>query len=370
MLKVLYLSLFPDLTRGGQNSLLLLLKALDKERIKAGVVTPGDGNLDEAIQALGIDTFHMEWPHFRKGNPYRIGKAVLVLKKIIKDFKPDIIHTDSPRNTHLASLVKGNIKLLCHLRVSTPDGFSDRVLASETDGMIAVSKGVYERFRRYPEEVTEKIRIITNAVEVEKFRVFDEVEIKKVREEYKYSNSDKIVVFMGANDPVKRHPFFMDLWPEVVSQNNNARLILLGRDTEKIVEEFKNEISDPEVINSVKSLSYIENPQDVIPAFDLLVLPSEMEGFPRVLIEAAASGLPVIASDATGVREGVIHGKTGYAIDPIAKEKWSESILDLLGDDEKRKKYGQAGREWVVSEFSAQNHAERIMDFYDDLIMK
>ena len=100
----------------------------------------------------------------------------------------------------------------------------------------------------------------------------------------------------------------------------------------------------------------------------LLVAPSIIEGFPFVILEAMASGLPVVASNRGGIPEMVVGGKTGVLADPAKPATFTEAILTLLRDPEKAARMGKAGRALVERDYSPKTIFGRLHDFYADVL--
>ena len=110
---------------------------------------------------------------------------------------------------------------------------------------------------------------------------------------------------------------------------------------------------------------------DTVPyyrAMDLMVLPTLREGFPNVVLEAAACGIPVITTIATGSRDSVVPEVTGLLIPPGYPEAISEAVLMLLRDPERRQRMGVAARAWVVEHFANQRVLALITTFYKSLL--
>ena len=82
-----------------------------------------------------------------------------------------------------------------------------------------------------------------------------------------------------------------------------------------------------------------------------MVLPTWREGFPNVVLEAAATGIPVVTTQSTGSRDSVVPEVTGLLIPPGYPEAISEAVLKLLRDPERRKRMGHAARAWVLEHF-------------------
>lgn len=100
----------------------------------------------------------------------------------------------------------------------------------------------------------------------------------------------------------------------------------------------------------------------------LVCLPSWREGLPRALLEAAACGLPLVASDVPGCREIVQHGVNGLLVPPRAPPALADALRRLLADTPLRQRMGAAGRDLVLREFSLQRVNEATLALYAQLL--
>ncbi|HQO35733.1 MAG TPA: glycosyltransferase family 4 protein, partial [bacterium] len=100
---------------------------------------------------------------------------------------------------------------------------------------------------------------------------------------------------------------------------------------------------------------------------DVFVLPTSVEGSPVSVLEAMASGLPVIAGDAGGVKELVEDGNTGILVPPMDLAALTGGILSLVSQQETREKFGTAGKQKIRTEFSLDQMARRTEEVYDSL---
>jgi glycosyltransferase involved in cell wall biosynthesis len=103
-------------------------------------------------------------------------------------------------------------------------------------------------------------------------------------------------------------------------------------------------------------------------AMDLLVLPTWREGFPNVVLEAAATGIPVVTTESTGSRDSVVPEVTGLLIPPGYPEAIAESVIKLLHDPARRHRMGHAARAWVLEHYSDTHVLGLTADFYKSLL--
>jgi len=106
----------------------------------------------------------------------------------------------------------------------------------------------------------------------------------------------------------------------------------------------------------------------VYAAIDLLVLPSHREGLPRVLLEASAMTLPVVASNIRGCREAVLDGQTGLLVPPRDHRALAQAIAQLIEDPARARAMGAAGRAHVQASFDEALVVDRLIKFYREVL--
>ena len=110
-----------------------------------------------------------------------------------------------------------------------------------------------------------------------------------------------------------------------------------------------------------------ENMRDVLTKAQIVVLPSYREGLPKVLLEAAACGKPVVATNVAGCREIVKDGINGLLVPPKDPASLSDAITKLLENSSLRARMGTRGREIVEKEFSVDRISRETLNLYDEL---
>ena len=106
----------------------------------------------------------------------------------------------------------------------------------------------------------------------------------------------------------------------------------------------------------------------LLPAINLLAIPSLFEGMPNVALEAMAAGLPIIATSVGGTPEVVVDGKTGYLVPPRNPDALADAILKLLDNPDLCLRMGRAGRERVKKHFSIERTIKKTEQIYEDLL--
>ena len=150
--------------------------------------------------------------------------------------------------------------------------------------------------------------------------------------------------------------------------NPAVRFLLVGKnDTESL--DALSAVELAEVRDSVRWLGSRDDVKDILGLADIFVFPSfYREGVPRVLLEAASMGLPLVAADVPGSRDVVEDGVNGFLVPPRDHEAIAEAVLRLAAAPELRRQFGEASHRRVVSRFDISVVAERTESIYRDLL--
>jgi glycosyltransferase involved in cell wall biosynthesis len=316
-----------------------------------------------------VRVHQLAWPRLL-ARPWKIPAAAARLREIAREADAEILHADAPRNAHLAAIATRR-PLVAHLRVATPDGLSDRLLAAETARMIAVSEAVARRFAAYLPRVRGKVRVVHNAVQTDRFRPLTQDEKAHARRDHGLPPDRPVVVLLGAFVRFKRQEWFLRRWPGIIKRAGSALLVMAGRDPEGRAAQIQRLAGDLGVADSVRILPFLHRPELLFGAADLAVVPSSdtrEEGFPRVTIEAAACGLATVVTDGEGLREGVVHGRTGLLVGAEDGEGWQRSVAELLLHPARREAMGRAARAMAEERFSAEVHGEAVLGVYREIL--
>lgn len=145
----------------------------------------------------------------------------------------------------------------------------------------------------------------------------------------------------------------------------NASVCLVGDGP--LSESLTAEIRDRGLDDCVFMTGYRDDVPRVLAASDIFALPSFWEGTPRVILEAMASGLPVVATDIAGIPEQVVEGETGYLVEPGDSAALAERLEQLITDSALRARMGKRGRE-RATRFSESAMVEQVDQLYTELL--
>lgn len=347
-------------------------RAFDASGWDVRVVAGGGAELEAVKQRT--HSLSME----RDPAPVKDAGSLLRWVWLLARVRPDAVMIGTPKAALLGLLaaritrVRVRVYLLRGLRLETVNGvgayllrFLERVAMRCSTHVIAISPSLREKaldlglVGRTPIEVlgagsSHGIDLSRFAVDQSKQRA------RRLASRSRLGLSDKFVVgFVGRVRADKGIPELLraiaSLDPTV-----NAHLVIVGRTEEDLIVRQLN--ADPELMSRVTVVGHVNDVEDYYPAFDVLCLPSHREGFGNVVIEAAASGVPSVVSDATGVRDTVIPDETGLIVPRNDDARLAGAIV-ALAEPGLRGRLGVAARERAISLFGDQSVNDRYLQF-------
>lgn len=368
MLNVLYISHYPDLKMGGQQSMYALINNLDRSRIKPFAIVPSKGELYDRLIEIDCATFVVPLTSLKPKHLWQIISNIRIIHKIINDFRIDIVHPDHERDSIVAGLSKIFTKasMIWHVRLTRPVS-SDSLSVLLADGIIGIADDVGNRFKS-TNSFAKKYRTIYNGVNTD---IFCPVEDKyQVRGELLIETSKFIVTFVGQ---FKEGKGVIDL---ILSAQylkpyfNEIQILLIGTPENSEFSAKMSELIDSNKLDDlIKILPQQNNIYKYMQASDVLILPSHegTEGMGRVLFEAMSCGVPVIGTNVKGVREA-ISTDTGLLIEEKNPEEISLAIKEFLLNIDFRNKCGIEARKRALDVFDIKHHAQKVMEFYNFIL--
>jgi glycosyltransferase involved in cell wall biosynthesis len=153
---------------------------------------------------------------------------------------------------------------------------------------------------------------------------------------------------------------------EFVVENPDMRVLIAGTGPEAGV--LGRMASAPDLADCVRLLGWIPRPQQLMAAADLVVLPSRSEGLPNVALESYEVGTPVLATNVGAVSQVVLEGQTGWVVQPNSVSALLDGLRRAVQARADLRRYGVAGRHWVVDRFSIARRMAALDSVYASLL--
>ncbi|MBW3598303.1 MAG: glycosyltransferase [Planctomycetes bacterium] len=249
-----------------------------------------------------------------------------------------------------------------------PDGIHwlNRRLTAMTDAFIAVA-GPHARHLIDAEGFPpDKVRVIPNGVDVDRFRPRPDVR-EDVRRELGIPPGAPAVGIVAALRPEKNHELFLRAAAKTAAVHADARFVIVGDGPRRNdLERLGGELG---IVDNVHFLGSRSDVPELLAALDVFALTSHNEANPVSILEAMACGLPVVATNVGSVSESVEEGNTGYLTAPGSVEEAAARWSELFSDESLRRSMGQAGRRRVVQggslDVMVRGYEDLIREIYD-----
>jgi len=218
----------------------------------------------------------------------------------------------------------------------------------------------------------EKIRVIYEGVDTNLFKPM-KVDKEKFRKKYGFSVDDKILLFIGRLVWEKGVRDLLFMMKSLVSEKKNVKLIIIGEGPlKKSIKEAINVLKLDKNVIMIDRIDFFSLPE-VYNNTDVFVLPSMpllrfTEQFGKVLTEAMSCGVPVVSTLCGGIPEVVDDGKAGFLVPPCNWVKLKESVMNLLEDEDLRKKMGKHAREYILNKFDSDLINKKLAEAYKSVI--
>ena len=289
------------------------------------------------------------------------------LMRILRTEKPDLIHIHSRRGADiyggLAARIMG-IPAILSRRVDNKESrllspfkyalYSRVVVISKAIGSVLVSGGVD----------ASKIETVRSAVNADAYST--EADKDWFETEFSLPSNAKTLGVIAQLIPRKGHKYLLNILPHLLDAHPQLQVLIFGQGP--LATELRSRVSQPEFEGRVKMAGFRDDLHRVFPNLYAVVHPAEREGLGVALLQASASGVPVVAARAGGIPEIVLDDVNGTTFD-IADEAGLRSALDtLLADQALRDTLGAGGSHLARSEFSIDAMVEGNLAVYRSVL--
>ena len=354
-----------DLWAGAEAQLFTLAKALQSETdIRLTFLLLNDGILAEKLRQLQIPVYVLD--EGKTGFLQLLRSTVALVRKL----RPDIIHSHRTKEHIIGGIVGRLLKVPATVR--TVHGFEehpanrieprkrlvrivDNYIASRWQtGIVAVSRPLSKSLTK---EYGTKVRYIPNGIDIELY-----TDIAK-----KCSNSALRVVFIGRLTPVKRVDIFLEI-AKIASQNNSIPIAFHVLGDGPLLEECEAFIDSNCLQKIVHMRGFVEDVVTELAEADLMLITSDSEGLPMVLLEAMLSRVTVISRNVGDIPEVLESGKYGVLVHSDDPELFWQYIKQFSRSEFDHARKNESARRHVIDRYSSRQCARRYTQFYVDLL--
>lgn len=321
-------------------------------------------------------------------------RAYSEIKEIIRNFKPDIVHTHASKAGALGRLaaIHQEVPVIVHtfhghvfesyfgpLKTSFYKKV-ERYFAKQSNRIIAISDNqkvdLTEKFRICP---SEKVHVIPLGFDLSRFRENQEEKRILFRQRYKLTDDEIAIGIIGRLVPIKNHPMFLDALKIVQKKTNKKiRAFIVGDGESREIIKQKAINLGIDYVNglgeyhpaTITFTSWITEMDYVYAGLDMVVLTSLNEGTPVSLIEAQAAGKPVVTTKVGGIENVVIPDETALLAEKNNTVDFAAKLLQLIENDELRVSFGNKGWAQVGDKYHYSRLVKDMEILYDKLLDK
>ncbi len=295
--------------------------------------------------------------------------------------RPDLVEFSTPKAGLLGTLaaklsrVPRRVYMLRGLKLETCTGFkrlvllyTERLASACASVVLCNSQSLRSQALALRIAPARKLQLLgegsSDGVDVERFSPGS----SQVRARLGIPREAPLIGFAGRLTRDKGVPDLVKAFDSILRAEPSACLLLVGwfdNSEDALGLSLRNRIrSHPHVY----STGFVSDMAPYYRAMDVLVLPTWREGFPNVVLEAAASGIPVVTTFCTGARDSVVPSITGLLIPPGDSDAICEAVLQIVRNPQRSRIMGHAARNWVLQHYPEERVVSITADYYRSLL--
>ena len=329
-----------------------------------GMKDDSEGSSEFILQNIGVE--YRILPQMKRSiNPFDDVAAYGEIKKLIRDFKPDIVHTHAAKAGALGrqAAFACKVPVIVHtyhghvfhsyfgsLKTSIYKGI-ERNLAKKSSAIIAISeKQKEELVQDHQITSSDKVHVIPLGFDLNRFQENYEVKRKEFRTKYNLKEDEIAVGIVGRLVPVKNHSLFLEAI-RFLKDNSKKKIkaFIIGDGEER--ENLETQVKQLRLNDVLLFTSWVKEVDKVYPGLDIVCLTSFNEGTPVSLIEAQAANKPIVSTAVGGIENVVIPNKTALLSEVSEKEKFCKNLLLLVENDDLRSSLSSEGWNYVKEKY-------------------
>ena len=372
------------ITGGADENTLFTIEGLSKEKYEIDLITGEEFDKDilnkvknhpfDIIQIKGL-----KWKLNFLHDPIVLLKLIKLLKK--KHY--DIVHTHTTKAGilgRIAAYLSGVPVIIHGLHGSTFQAFNsgllnwllflfERLTGGFTDAYISVSKVLSKTYIEKGIGKKDNHYTVYSGMELSKFyHARDKINYQEKYKELGIKEGEFLIGNVARLETRKGHQFLLDAFKNVVGEQkySQVKLLIIGEGNKR--KYLENYVKELNLGDKVIFTGYREDVEELMALMDIFVLTSLREGLPRVLVQAAAVGVPSVAFNVDGVPEIIEDNHNGFLVRVEDVEQLTKRIIQYIDRKELLELHGKNGRELVKGKWSIEDMVDRIDKIYQNLV--
>ncbi len=285
---------------------------------------------------------------------------------VVKKQQINVIHAHT-RTTqvlgHVVSFLTG-VPLVTTCHGFFKPRFHRRLFGCWGKRIVAISQPVYEHLINDFKLPDSQVSLIVNGIDLVQFPVVDKERRQLARQQLGITHQH-VIGLIARLSSVKGIDVLIDAFNQVVRVNSDVLLLIVGEGPEQ--ERLHEQIARLNLQDKVCILKTVNKTAAILPVFDVVIAPSRMEGLGLSVMEAMASGLPVIASRVGGLIDLITDNQDGLLVKPVDANELSEAIIKLLADHHTQIRLANNARMRIADKFTSVQMAEKTIRVYEDI---
>jgi len=359
---------------GGKQAFYNLISRLDRRRFNPVVATAPTGRYAEMLRAKGVRLIPLPMNNrFDMRIPYR-------LARVVREHAVTVLHSHGGgradffvylasklvnipvKITTVANLVEGwfevnPLQLYVYKKIQ-------RKAEKVFDHFICVSEYLADNLIHQHELEKTKISTIYNGIDLDYFNAA--LEFPRKRNELLREGEEILIGAIGRLVAEKGLEYLLECMPEVLKRFTQLKLLVVGDGPLKT--HLEKRVLSLGLKDNIIFTGFRSDIREVLSCLDILILPSLLEGFPMIILEAMAMAKPIVASDIPGIREQIIDGKNGILVPVKDSNALAIAIINILAERKVAENIGLAARKTVDEKFSIERMVAETESLYLSLL--
>jgi glycosyltransferase involved in cell wall biosynthesis len=374
-IKILFVTASPGhVFGGGKQAFYNLISRLDSRLYSPVVATAPTGRYAEMLRAKGVRLIPLPMSNrFDMRIPYRLARAV-------REHTVTILHSHGGGRAdffvYLASKLV-NIPVKITTVANLVEGWFDvnplqlylykkihRKAEKVFNHFICVSEYLADNLIHQHELKKNKISTIYNGIDLDYFNAA--LEFPRKRNEFLQEGEGILIGAIGRLVAEKGLDYLLECMPEVLKRFTQVKLLLVGDGPSRI--RLERRVLSLGLKDNIIFTGFRNDIREILSCIDILILPSLLEGFPMIILEAMAMAKPIVASDIPGIREQIINGKNGILVPIKDSNALAAGIISILSNKKVAENIGLAARKTVDEKFSIERMVAETESLYSSLL--